>query len=49
MTDHEILLKIHEMLDGKVWDVELLDIIAALLDDNGYTIRDPYLEVDDAS
>lgn len=40
MTDHELLLAIHALLDGKDWTSDTLGEIAALLDAAGYPIRD---------
>lgn len=40
MNDHEIVLRIQELLDGVEWTPATLDEIAQVLSDNGYTIRD---------
>jgi hypothetical protein len=40
VNDHEIILAIQDLLDGVEWTPATLDEIAALLNDNGYRIRD---------
>jgi len=40
MSDHDLLLAIQELLDGCEWTVDTVAAIAAMLDDNGYSIRD---------
>jgi hypothetical protein len=40
MTDHDILLAIQELLDGRVWTADTFNAIATLLNDNGYRIND---------
>jgi hypothetical protein len=40
MTDHEIVLAIQDLMDGVEWTLDTLDIIAMLLDENGYRVRD---------
>lgn len=39
--DHELVLKIQDLLNGKEWDTDTLDNIAALLVAYGYEVRDP--------
>lgn len=39
--DHELVLKIQQLLDGKEWEIHTLDDIAALLVAYGYEVRDP--------
>jgi hypothetical protein len=40
MDDHDLLLSIQELLDGTSWTPATLDLIADLLNQNGYRIRD---------
>ena len=40
MSDNEIVLAIEELLDGTEWTPDTLDQIAALLQANGYRVRD---------
>jgi hypothetical protein len=40
MDDHEIVLKIQELMDGVEWTPETLDEIAELLNNNGYKVKD---------
>lgn len=40
MDDHEMILRIQELLDGQMWAADTLEEIASLLVDNGYRIRD---------
>jgi len=41
MGDVDLLMAIQQLLDGVEWDSNTLEHIATLLDDNGYTVRDP--------
>ena len=40
MTDHDLLLTIQELLDGVEWTPDTIEIIAELMTENGYRIRD---------
>lgn len=40
MNDHEIVLRIQELLDGVEWTPSTLDEIAGVLSDNGYAVHD---------
>jgi hypothetical protein len=40
MTDHEAMLAIQELLDGQIWTAEVLEEIAAVLQQAGYRVRD---------
>lgn len=40
MTDHEIVLAIQELLDGREWTSDTLAAIETILQHNGYPIRD---------
>jgi hypothetical protein len=39
-NDHEIVLRIQELLDGVEWQATLLEEIARLLTESGYPVRD---------
>ena len=40
LTDHNILLAIQNLMDGKEWSPETLEQIAEILRINGYEVRD---------
>jgi hypothetical protein len=40
MTDHEIVVAIHKLLDGVEWTPDTLQTIATILNEAGYSIRD---------
>lgn len=40
MNDHAIVLSIQEILGGLEWTPDTLDVIAKLLNDNGYRVGD---------
>jgi hypothetical protein len=40
MNDNAILLAIQELMDGVDWSPDTLNAIAALLNENGYEIKD---------
>jgi len=39
MTDHEAMLQIQEALDGREWNADTLETIAAILVEAGYRLR----------
>lgn len=45
--DAELIQEIVNLLSGKEWDVDTLDVIAALLTARGYAIEAPRTEEDD--
>lgn len=40
MSDHDIILRIQELMDGQEWSAETLEEIAELLREAGYRVRD---------
>jgi hypothetical protein len=40
MNDHDIVLTIQEIMDGCEWTSDTMSLIADLLTENGYRIRD---------
>jgi hypothetical protein len=39
-SDHDAMLAIQELLDGKVWDADAIDRVALIMIEAGYKIRD---------